>query len=434
MTSGSYFTLTPRGGNAFHREGEALDFSDRIVNIGETPDCNIRYEGTETSEDYYASIIRNNDGESWRIVKRSGFAQILIDGRGNIGYAYQLKDGDILRFENQPMSLTFRTHKKKSDKEKKHSLWRAFSVGLLIIATALIVYLTFENRNESLSAKDVEPMEESIYMIKIDSVCMIKAAHGTEKLLATKVTSSEVPVGTAFHTTDGHIVTARHCVEYWLGQDIDLTTNIQGLSKDDVLRWAVETETFNQMYAPDSSMWLRVHFSLYDFKGGKKGSYISTDKHVHMNTDKDGIYPLADFSGNYYWRSIRPYFVERQMELDDILWIDSIKEKGRIVLACKDDYQLVENGTPLIIMGYPMTDKGGKSIIATEGTMRRSSSEETKMLTFESNITHGFSGGPVLMKSGDKVVAIGVVSMVDSISNGIYKRAVPTTEIRHQRL
>jgi len=80
-----------------------------------------------------------------------------------------------------------------------------------------------------------------------------------------------------------------------------------------------------------------------------------------------------------------------------------------------------------------MTDKGNKRIIFTEGTIRRSTSEDNTMLSFESNITHGFSGGPVLMKSGGDIVAIGVVSRVDSISSGIYKSAVPTTEILQQK-
>ena len=68
----------------------------------------------------------------------------------------------------------------------------------------------------------------------------------------------------------------------------------------------------------------------------------------------------------------------------------------------------------------------------TEGTLRRNASAETENLFFESNINHGFSGGPVLTKSQGSIMAIGVVSRVDSVSSGLYKWAVPVTEILKQ--
>ena len=69
----------------------------------------------------------------------------------------------------------------------------------------------------------------------------------------------------------------------------------------------------------------------------------------------------------------------------------------------------------------------------TEGSIRRNAQTEAENLFFESNINHGFSGGPVLMKVGSDIVAIGVVSRVDSISNGLYKWAVPITEINREK-
>ena len=51
-------------------------------------------------------------------------------------------------------------------------------------------------------------------------------------------------------------------------------------------------------------------------------------------------------------------------------------------------------------------------------------------MQFDANITHGFSGGPVFVRTDDRIVAAGVVSKIDS-DNGIYKKAVPVTEIRN---
>ncbi len=99
-------------------------------------------------------------------------------------------------------------------------------------------------------------------------------------------------------------------------------------------------------------------------------------------------------------------------------------------MATKEQMESIKNGTKLMICGYPMTGIGDKRMTFTEGTIRRNALTESENLFFESNINHGFSGGPVLMKAGSDVVAIGVVSRVDSISSGLYKWAVPITEIR----
>jgi hypothetical protein len=194
------------------------------------------------------------------------------------------------------------------------------------------------------------------------------------------------------------------------------------------VRWAIETETFNQTHDGDSAM-LQVFFSFFDFMGNKKYSFDTTNKHVHINKDNDGIFMLADFSQENYWRTIKPYFTDRKMELGDILWIDGLAEKGKVKLATKAQMEKVKSGTKLMICGYPMTGIGDKRMISTEGTIRRLASANTENLFFESNINHGFSGGPVLMKDGDNIIAIGVVSRVDSISSGLYKWAVPVTEV-----
>jgi V8-like Glu-specific endopeptidase len=240
---------------------------------------------------------------------------------------------------------------------------------------------------------------------------------------------SEAPTGTAFLTADSKMITARHCVEYWIGRNLNLTTKVAELNKDDIIRWAIETETFNQTHQPDSMMQLRVFFSLYDFMGNKKYSFASTDSTVHINTNRDGVFMLADFRQNYYWRSVRPYFTDRQMELGDILWIEGLTEKGNITIAHKETMNKIKAGTPLMICGYPVTGIGDKRMMSTEGFIRRKALPDKENLFLESNINHGFSGGPVFMRHDDEIVAIGVISRVDSISSGLYKWAVPITEV-----
>ena len=277
-------------------------------------------------------------------------------------------------------------------------------------------------------------MEESVYLVKVDSVKRFFITNGIEEWIPpTKILEGEAPTGTAFLTTDGKMITARHCVEYWIGANLDLTTKVSTLKNDDIVKWAIESETFNQTHNADSMMQLRVFFSLFDFMGNKKYSFASTDKRVHVNTEKDGIFLLADFTQDYYWRSVRPYFSDRQMELGDILWIDGLSKQGSVRVATEEQINKVKNGTMLMVCGYPMTGIGDKRMTFTEGTIRRNASAENENLFFESNINHGFSGGPVLMKMDGEIVAIGVVSRVDSVSCGLYKWAVPITEIKDEK-
>lgn len=426
-----YFSLRFKGGNAYHQNGKQIKLSERIVNIGETADCDVRFESDGLLPEYYASIIRNEDGQSWRIVKRSQHIDINIEGKGPVGYAHQLVDGDIILFNGQSMALSFHRHyDDKYDEAEQGTGWHWALAGVLGLIALVAVALGMGNRQDGICDKDIEPLEESIFFVKVDSVCRVLAANGTEICLSpTKMLEGDAPTGTAFLTTEGKLITARHCVEYWIGTNFDLTTKVADLKEDDIVRWAIETETFNQAHDTDSVSQLRVYFSVFDFMGNKKYSFASTDEHVHINKENDGVFMLADFDQDYYWRSIRPYFTDRQMELGDILWIDSLEEQGIVKVASRAQLEHVKNGTKLMICGYPLTGIGDKRMTFTEGTIRRNAQTESENLFFESNINHGFSGGPVLMKVGNDVVAIGVVSRVDSISSGLYKWAVPVTVV-----
>ena len=427
-----YISLTVKGGNAYHKKGERLKLTERIVNIGETADCDVRYETNYQQPEYYASIIKNEDGNSWRIVKRSQHIDICISGKGSIGYAHTLCDGDIIQIEGKLMALSFHTHyDNQYDEDEKQRTWPWGVMGLLGIVAVIAGVFGIKNRHECILSSDVEPLEESVYLVKVDSIRRLLIANGREEYIQpTKRLEGVTPTGTAFLTADGELITARHCVEYWIGTNLDLTSKVGYLKEDDVVRWAIEAETFNQTHEHDSTMHLQVFFSVFDFMGDKKYSFTSTDKNVHINKDKDGIFMMADFNQEYYWRSIRPYFNDRQMELGDILWIDLHSEQGIIKLASQKQLKSIKNGTKLMICGYPMTGIGDKRMTFTEGTIRRNVSTESENLFFESSINHGFSGGPVLMKDGDDIVAIGVVSRVDSVSSGLYKWAVPVSEIK----
>ena len=57
-----YYSIRFIEGNAFHAKDDVLNTSEKVLNIGEYPDCPIRYETSEGYEpEYYATIIKNED-------------------------------------------------------------------------------------------------------------------------------------------------------------------------------------------------------------------------------------------------------------------------------------------------------------------------------------------------------------------------------------
>lgn len=426
-----YFTLQARGGNLYHPDRHVFICTERTFHIGETADCDVRFEPCHHTPAYYATIVRNDDGQSWRIVKR-GDVGIHIDGRSDAGYVTQLHDGDVLGFEGQEQTFRFHAYHDSRYAERTVAVRRWPWVAAITALFALIAVLAFwrGTPQQGISEQELTDYEASLFCIRVDSVQYIEQTPEGETLLRpTKIMGNEVPSGTAFLTQDSALVTARHCVEYWLGTHLDLTTKPSRLPEDDVVRWAIEAESFNQNRTSDDTLQiLRVYFSAYDFLGERRYSFVSTDSNVHINRQHDAIFPLADFEDDYYWRSIRPYFTESNMSLGDQLCVTHMPEAGMFTLATADEISAIKRGGQLQVCGYPITSMDSRRVTFASGTVKQDMTSAPGCIFFESNINHGFSGGPVLQRTPRGIVCVGIVSRVDSISSGLYKWAVPVSE------
>lgn len=430
-----YFTLLCKGGNSHHASGQRTSWTDATVNIGETADCDVRYDSGDYEPCRYATIRRTDDGTGYQLISRSPYVEVSLQGKGPVDYAAMLADGDIIQFEGQTMTLLFHQHYDShynTPGSNRTMLWRWAVV--VVLAAVLIAVLGYRHAQPApIAMADVEMMESSLFMLRVDSVQHRLIANGHEQdLHPTKVLLDNAPTGTAFLTTDSMLVTARHCVEYWIGANLDLTACVADMPADDIVRWAIETETYNQTHTQrgQPKMVMRVFFSLYDFVGQQQYAFCSTDSCVHISRRHDAVYQLADFDSTYYWRSIRPYFSKRDMVLGDVMWIDGMPEAGLVAMPTAQQAEQLHSGTSLMACGYPLMGLGEKRVVFTQGMVSQMAQFG---IGFEANINHGFSGGPVLMKAGDEVVVAGVVSRVDSVSSGLYKWAVPVSEIMEQR-
>lgn len=432
-----YYSLKYKGGNSYHKNGVSDIFTGRTIYIGETADCDIRFENDGFEPELYATIIRNPDDKSWCIVKNSCHVDINISGKGSIGYVSQLNNGDIIHFAEKQMSLLFNTHYdcnylKTYKSNHNRTLW--ITVTVLCAAFFSIFFWKYSDRENTLNEQDVAEFETYIYQISVDSVKFVKVYKENKQRIEeeTKILTDSFPRGTAFLTTDGYFVTARHCVEYWIGEKFDLTVNPENLPKDDICRWAIEAESLKMACEDSISCSIIVFCSIYDFLGNKIFNFTSTDTNVvFTNIEHDGLFQLADFDHEYYWRTIRPYFNDMSMSLGDIIIIKApgIDGKGAIKLGDKEDLKASLRGTDLVMCGFPVTEGNRNNVIFAKGVVKQDCNDSTIIL-MEADINHGFSGAPVLKKTKDGIVAIGVVSKVDSTSGGLYKWAVPVTEIQ----
>lgn len=436
-------------GNAFHAKDDVLNTSEEVLNIGEYPDCPIRYEASEGYEpEYYATIIKNEDGEGWRIVKRSQFIEVEIAGNGGFGYVHQLKDGDVIGFGDGKMTLQFNLHQEGDYSEAGikivHQSNHKLLYGVLAFACVLAVgvgYLLYDRWNQMDLHQDVKAFSSSVYIIMVDSVQMVKVYDGKEeKIGATKdlAYTGEREIGTAFLTTEGKLVTARHCIEFWLNRKINGISNVVELDDDDIVKWAIQASTY--MYCRDEQndtvVALKTYCSVYNPDSLDSPLFVfhSLESRVHINYAHDKFYPIPDPSGNYYWRTIIPRGNNREAELGDIAYID-VDEKGMINLADSAQISTISEGLPIVFLGFPQNGIGDRTLMYEDGKITREVAKDgvNQNLYVKGEINPGFSGGPVMARIDDKIVAIGVTSRVDSISNGVYKWVVPISEIAEMR-
>ena len=118
------------------------------------------------------------------------------------------------------------------------------------------------------------------------------------------------------------------------------------------------------------------------------------------------------------------------MALGDILWVEDFGEKGAIKIGDLKVLEKMKRGTRLMVCGYPMAMTNDLKVTMADGTIKQEVDVEKENLVFESNINHGFSGAPMFVRENGDVLAVGVVSRADSVSGGVFKWAVPITQIK----
>lgn len=456
--TGKYYILRYEHTDALHKKGDQLLNAKETLSIGQTENCQAQLVNPTQYEDaVYAVITPRTDGTGWNLVKVSPYNEHEVRVNGvPMGCVHTLADGDRIAFGGQQQELLFLV---RDDDEYQargivmgtQRLSRgliALMAGLpLLLAILLLGYIENTRNKDNLTAEQIAEAKQSVLQIVVDEVQLVEidTLHGDTTVLKSCPWGV---AGSAFLTKDSLLVTARHCIEPWLNIADSVKLDTQSVEPLPV-RWALQAETHNQFMEPDDSLvWELI--SLCTIIRTDSGvpttiGYVRSIDFV-MEKNRDEVIEIGDFEHQYFWRSVSAKPRRVDMMLDDFAYMKAStaglqQVAGNITLA---DTTVMRNlndskNKALTILGFPEQENTGGVIDAekSQDELKQQLNFDAKgypvnVLSHNGEIGHGFSGGPVLWRDGDKYYAVGIVSVTDK-KNKNRTYSVPVTEIERKQ-
>jgi len=443
-----YYRLTYIASSDKARIGDHILNGDRPLNIGQGATGNVQLPESEIYEpQVYATILQQEDGEYWYIVRRTDSHHISVNGN-KVFVAQILQNGDVLSFDDGAIhaelkfeifddgeydarsGFVYKPH-------KNNRLHLITAIGLALFALVLAAYGIMLQKQADIRHSDLSQFQQSIYHITVDSVYLI-----CDGVTIDSIELADVAVGTAFLVKDGDdslFITARHCIEPWINDEKwDGVSSKAKMSPE--VRLATKAETENRL-AEYNKYVLRSHCIIS--KGFERYDYYSTD--FFMNKTRDMVMRLGTMKEVIYWRTIFPIAHRRDMELGDFAYIKvtNLTRDGNeslMSLAAWDDIKefTKSKNHDIAVIGYPLNDNDADEVSVVYGNhtglaFNDSITEPVGCLQMSALINRGNSGGPVVALIGNKIKVIGVVSKADGRADQGMFWAVPVTEILNMR-
>lgn len=404
------------------------------IMIGQTAGCDLRIPNHTQYEDVVlARIVPDEEEKEWHIVRLTHYYPILINGIP-MHRVHYLKDGDNIEFPGATYRFSISEGNQTDPSvtyigNSRKVIWTICAAIALL--AGVIAYLIYDRKSETFSLSQRAEIEQSMYLLRVDSLHLM---HGDS--LVERYVYASAPSGSAFLTTDSLLVTARHCLQPWLNTVLpeDYST-IPGMT-DWPVNKALFVETQNQL--ADSLEWSLVSFITL-CGGGDASSVGQTitlcSDQFTIPTDLDEIVELGDYHDTYYWRSISHRYNREDMMLDDIAFMH-FDRAGTIPLATDQEIRdNLKSGTRLTFVGFPESSVGTPRLDFKTDELHHSLRDVNNLpgklflLTHEGHLSHGFSGGPVLIRFGIGYKAVGIISLTDS-KNDSRSYSVPASYTR----
>ncbi len=437
--------------DSLHKAGDRMVVNSDVVRIGQRDDCEIPLPNATQFEDALYAFIKRRDEGGWTLVAASPFREheVRVNGVAVTG-ACLLQQGDRLSFAGVQQELSFGlvegdiqsavgvTYQKKGFPKALAAL---LAVVPLLLCVLLVGYIRNSQESKQLTDEMIAEARESVYQLTVDSVSLFLVTP-SDTLLVRRCACGVS--GSAFLTVDSLLVTARHCVEPWLNAP-DLELNDTALIEPAWVRWALKAETYNQLSTDSSRLELVSLCSMV--QSGEQQDVIATFRSTDFTIDKsrDNIIEYGDFDHRYFWRSIagRPRRVDMMLGDFAFMRVDTgllPHPCGNLTLASREQLRAMNESANwvLTIFGFPESEYAGiTSAEKSQDEMRHpllidSDGYPSTLIGHNGQIGHGFSGGPVLWREGNKCFVVGLVSVTDRKNNN-RTYSVPVTEIERVR-
>lgn len=454
-----YYSLRFERSDALHHSGEQVLNADNLLHIGQTETCEVRLANDSQYEDAVIAVIKKrDDGNGWKLISLSPYHEheVRIDGTP-INYIHFLEDGDRISFEGQRQELVFNIHEDEHYNSNRILLVgakasRTISIWLAFISIVVIGFAIQYLYSRPMDGRMIESAMQSVFQIRVDSIELIECRGNSAfvRKVAHKGNDFNEHFGTAFLTTDGSLVTARHCIEPWLTKD-SIAMDTADPNTPLHVRMAVEAVTRNIMAeseGDDSTRWLMVsHCVVSRHENNDSVLMRPLSTHFRIDDSRDHIMQYGDFDHQYFWRSIKVRPRRTEMMLGDIAYLPAASDslnglKGTIPMASKEEMRKLcsKANRSLIIMGRQALNNGDTQVQTPKADLKQKLKKDhfkngypNSVIAHDGSIGPGFSGGPVLTRIGlNGWRVIGVVSVTDE-NNYNWYYSVPITEVERMK-
>ena len=409
-SSGSFFALRFRSKDTLHKKGDIQYVSDKTLYIGQTEECGLKIAvHPDYADTCYAVIVKNEDGEGWRIIRQEKHANITINGTP-LEMVSSLHNLDLLKFDQTVVQFDIGqgTMPTVQYVESKPSwvVWMPLATLLVLAVVAVVLWPSKEEKASDIFKKEIA----SLCKIEADTLLVLTSQNDTLEVLCPDHSS----VGTGFITDDGYFVTARHCVEFWLAYENELRPNLYDI-KSPIVRRAIDAEM-------DTTIHLVAKLTVTSYDGQHVWHVCSDD--FTMDKSRDDIYDCGDFETSYLWRSVVSQYEKRDAELGDVA-VMKWSICGTIKLEKANVTQKMD--TRLYGFGYPQSEGRQEAALSSdEGKVYHDQRDPEECFICEKGFDPGFSGCPVFSAENNHV-AVGIVSR----SDGRHTLVVPVSQIYH---
>lgn len=438
-----YYSLTFQTPCGEHRVGERLYNAVCPLSISQHNSADIKLPcADDTLPQTLCTILANDDGSSWRLVKTTDYYPVLVNGR-EVECVTSLQNGDRI----EVLGITLKFHIHNDDKYVEGAGIVAGSAGiqprtmglfamLMLLATVAITvgYSHLSKRMCSFTTAENEAIAASVCKIVVDRYALqMHTPDCSDGVYVTvdSVDLDSISVGTCFFTTDSLCVTARHCVEPWLDFD-QWTDNPSQAMLPQHIRWAVMAER-SQEECADTLYRLVSHCQvLRPTADGDQPlcSFLSSE--CTFNRSRDIIAHMGEES--FPWRIIYPMFNRKDVELSDFAFLKT-RVPGNLTMSDATFISTIDvNDAAARIYGFPRKNDGYvteyqdaqlKALPALDDNQRYAG-----CIRMNVTATAGYSGAPLIVKWKGNMMVVGIFSKIDDYDDSrstFY--AVPTTEI-----